>query len=173
MGQQRMRERLPQRTIPLGDRYEQAAERRQHIDTLLRLRRMSRPALQTDLDHRVPAVGDRQVEPGRLRDEADVRPHAAGTADGLAETVAAPRLASSSSATSASTSRPGAPAATSCSAAITSPATPPFMSLVPRPNIRSPSILAVNGSAMPSTPTVSRCPFSTTVRPGRPPSAPR
>ncbi len=94
--------------------------------------------------------------------------HTSGStpSDGSAAiTASLPRLASSSSATSASTAR--VPAAASRSAATTIAATPPFMSAAPRAESRSPSTRGSNGAAIPATPTVSRWPLSTTVRPVR------
>ena len=80
-----------------------------------------------------------------------------------AMTASLPRLASSSSATRARTTRTGAREATSSSAAATIAATPPFMSAAPRPLRRSPSRTGVNGAVIPATPTVSRWPLRMTV----------
>ena len=50
-------------------------------------------------------------------------------------------------------------------------ASPAFMSYAPRPYSRSPSTRGTNGSVIPSTPTVSRCPHSSSVGPEPPGSA--
>ena len=84
-----------------------------------------------DLDEGVAAQALGDGQPGRLADDGDVRVHPRpGRAS---STASVPRLASSSSATRASTTRPGDGPPTSSSAATTIAATPPFMSLEPRP----------------------------------------
>src|ERR1022692_151386 len=84
-------------------------------------------------------------------------------------TAPVPMLACSSSAPSASPMPPAVPAAAAASAAATIAATPAFMSHAPRPSSRPPSRPPVtrpaNGSDMPATPTVSRWPFSSRLRP--------
>ena len=84
-------------------------------------------------------------------------------------TASVPMLACSSSATSARTMSPAVPAAAAASAAVTIAATPAFMSHAPRPSsrplLRPPVTRPANGSAIPAMPTVSRCPFSSRLRP--------
>ncbi len=86
--------------------------------------------------------------------------------------VSAPRLAYSSSTTAATIRRPlRKPRSRASRAASIIAATPPFMSCEPRPYSRPSRSTGSNGAGMPSTPTVSMCPHSISVRPGSPPSS--
>ncbi len=76
-----------------------------------------------------------------------------------------PMLACSSSATAATTTSPASPSAAASRHATSAAATPAFMSYAPRPCRRSPSMRGECGSSIPSTPTVSMCPQSSSVRP--------
>ncbi len=148
----------------LLDGDEEPAEVGDGVDPELGLRRVGGPAGEDDLDEGIAAQALGEGQPGRLPDDGDVRaaPRGPGRA---ASTASAPRLASSSSATRASTTRPG---------------TARRDQLLGGDDHRRDAALHVARAApaqavrldrwgerigMPSTPTVSRCPVSTTVGP--------
>ena len=81
--------------------------------------------------------------------------------------ASAPMLECSSSTTAATISRPEArpPFCATCAAADIIAATPPFMSCAPRPYSRPSRSTGVNGSVIPTTPTVSVWPQNISVRP--------
>ena len=101
---------------------------------------------------------DRQAR--RLGDDAGVGAHAA------LEQARVPALCHSSSTTAAITTSPASPGCAARHAAQHIAATPPFMSVAPRPYKR-PSVVAPSngGCVMPSTPTTSRCPLNISERP--------